>query len=146
MMIDISNATQQPLFDDIAVATEDDRPVIYGSYSYSANAGLPSRVEEMECGLFSDDNTIKEKIRKAYIQLDLDRVLRLTRLLLSTTHSMDNLLNRIRDTEMLRRRLEKIPEGDRSSLKALAREFQTCDTSLPRLAIIQGLSAAINQK
>lgn len=145
-MTDISRATQQPLFADFPAPAEDDRPVIYGSYSYSANAGLPAHVEDMEFGLFSDDNTLKEKIRLAYMRLDLDRVLRLTRHLLATTHSMSNLLSKIRETELLRRRLEKIPEGDVASLKALAKEFETCETSLPRLAILEGLYAEIKRR
>ena len=145
-MIDISHATQQPLFANFIAMAEENKPVIYGSYSYSANAGLPARIEEMEYGLFSDDNTIKEKIRNAYTRLDLDRVLQLTRFLLATTHAMGNLLSRIRDTELLRRRLEEIPEGAVRPLKRLLKEFETCETSLPRLAVMQGLNAEMKRR
>ncbi len=145
-MIDISHATQQPLFANFPVVAEENEPLIYGSYSYSANAGLPARLEELESGLFSDDNTIKEKIRKAYTRLDLDRVLQLTRFLLATTHSMGNLLNKIRDTELLRRRLEEIHEDETAPLQDLLEEFATCATSLPRLAIIEGLHGKITTR
>jgi len=99
--------------------------------------------KDMNVGLFTDENKIKEEIRKAFCKLDLDTVLQNQEKLSSQSQTSEQLSKEIKATFDLKNKISQIPADSVLPMVKLFLEYESTreqDCLLPRQAILEGVS------